>query len=61
MGYLSHSACPLPTRNVRAESALVEDSQHVGYEENQQYGAEPYARAPAITPAAVAVEPSAAP
>ncbi len=32
--------------------ASVEDPQHVGYEEDQQYGAQPYARTPTITPAA---------
>jgi hypothetical protein len=48
--------------SVRAASfALVEDPQHVGYEEDQQYGAQPYARTPTITPAAMAVEPSTAP
>src|ERR1035438_401260 len=41
--------------------ASVEDPQHVGYEEDQQYGAQPYARTPTITPAAMAVVPSTAP
>jgi hypothetical protein len=44
-----------------ASFASVEDPQHVGYEENQQYGAQPYARTPTITPAAMAVVPSTAP
>ena len=41
--------------------ASVEDTQHVRYQEDQQYGAQPYACTPAITPPAVAVEPSTAP
>jgi hypothetical protein len=41
--------------------ASVEHPQHVGYEEDQQYGAQPYARTPTITPAAMAVVPSTAP
>jgi hypothetical protein len=41
--------------------ASVEHSQHVGYEDNQQYRAQSYACTPAITPAAMAVVPSAAP
>jgi hypothetical protein len=41
--------------------ASVEDPQHVGYEEDQQYGAKPYARAPTIAPAAMAIVPSTAP
>jgi len=41
--------------------ASVEDPQHVGHEEDQQYGAQSYARTPTITPAAMAVVPSTAP
>ena len=41
--------------------ASVEHPQHVGYEEDQQYGSQPYARTAAITPAAMAVVPSTAP
>jgi hypothetical protein len=41
--------------------ASVENSQHVGHEENQQYGAQPYACTPSVTPAAMAVVPSTAP
>ena len=44
-----------------ASFASVEHPQHVGYEEDQQYGAQPYARTPTITPAAMAVVPSATP
>ena len=44
-----------------ASFALVEDSQHVRYEEDQQYGAQPDARTSTITPAAMAVVPSTAP
>src|SRR6185436_7833810 len=36
-------------------STLVENSQHIGYEENHQYGTESYAGAAAGAPAAVAV------
>jgi hypothetical protein len=43
-----------------ASFALVEDSQHVRYEEDQQYGAQPDARTSTITPAAMAVVPSTA-
>ena len=39
----------------------MEDSQHVRYEEDQQYGAQPDARTSTITPAAMAVVPSTAP
>jgi hypothetical protein len=39
----------------------VEDPQHVGYEEDQQYGAQPYARTPTIAPPTMAVVPSTAP
>jgi hypothetical protein len=38
----------------------VEDSQHVGYEEDQQYGAQADASTSTITPAAMAVVPSTA-
>src|ERR1039458_8663986 len=41
--------------------ASVEDPQHVGYEEDQKYGPQPYPRPPAISPAAMAVVPSTAP
>jgi hypothetical protein len=37
----------------------VEDPQHVSYEQDQQYGAQSYARTAPVTPAAMAVEPSA--
>ena len=40
--------------------ASVEDPQQVSYEEDQQYGAQSYARTPARTPAAMAVVPSTA-
>jgi hypothetical protein len=38
--------------------ASAEGPERVSDEQDQQYGAEPYARAPTMTPAAVAVEPS---
>ena len=41
--------------------ASVEDPQHVGYEEDQQYGAQADASTSTITPAAMAVVPSTAP
>jgi hypothetical protein len=37
----------------------AEDPQHVSYEQDQQYGAQANARTAALTPAAMAVEPSA--
>ena len=40
--------------------ASVEDPQHVGYEEDQQYVGQPYARTPSIDPAAMAVVPTTA-
>ena len=36
----------------------MEDPQYVGYEQNQQYGAQSHTRTAAVTPAAVAVEPA---
>ena len=54
------STRPCVERRV-AGFASVEDPQHVGYEEDQQYGAQPHARTPTITPAAMAVVPSTAP
>jgi hypothetical protein len=44
---------PLPAPGV----ASAEKAQHVGDEENQQYGPQPYAGASTVTPAAVAVVP----
>jgi hypothetical protein len=41
-----------------AGSASVEGPQHVSYEQDQQYGAQSYARTAAVTPTAMAVEPS---
>ena len=41
--------------------ASVEDPQHEGYEKDQQYGAQPYARTAAVSPAAMAIVPSTAP
>jgi hypothetical protein len=40
---------------------LVEDPQHVCDQKNQEYGAQPYARSPSITPAAMTVVASTAP
>ena len=62
----AHSSLGVATKNVLVERRVagftsVEDSQHVGYEENQQYCAQPYACTPAVTPAAMAVVPSTAP
>jgi hypothetical protein len=45
--------CPRGVKN--GAFALMEDSQQVGYEENQQYRTQPYAGTPAGTPAAIAV------
>lgn len=49
---------PLPSRPGLARRRLVEDSQHIGYEENHQYGTYPHARAPSPAPPGVAVIPS---
>jgi hypothetical protein len=43
-----------------SQSFSVEPSQQEDHEENQEYGAEPYARTPTVTPAAMAVVPSTA-
>jgi hypothetical protein len=43
-----------------ADLALVENTQHIGYEENQQYGSEPDAGAATGTPATMAIVPAAA-
>jgi hypothetical protein len=54
-------ALPVLVERWAASFASVEDPQHVGYEEDQQYGAQPYARTPTITPAAMAVVAATAP
>src|ERR1035438_2114961 len=59
--YLSHKRGLVLVERRVADFASVEHPQHVGYEEDQQYGAQPYARTPTITPAAMAVVPSTAP
>ena len=42
----------------RLHIASAESAQQVGYQENQQYGAKPYASAPTIAPAASAIVPA---
>jgi hypothetical protein len=58
---LGHKGALVLVERRVAGFASVEDPQHIDYEQNQQYGAQPYACTPAITPAAMAVVPSTAP
>src|ERR1700730_16768652 len=59
--HLGHKCALVLVERRVAGFVSVEDPQHVGYEEDQQYGSQPYAGTPTITPAAMPIVPSTAP